>query len=50
MSLYKGTTKVTWIARGQRAIYQVYKGARLVWSKLSDAWYDNDVWYESEPW
>lgn len=48
--LYKGTRKITWISRGQRAIYQVYKGARLVWSKLSDAWYDNDVWRSDEPW
>lgn len=48
--IFKGTTKVTWIARGQRAIYQVYKAVRLVWSKLADAWYDNDVWRSDEQW
>ena len=48
--IYKRNHKVTWIARGQRAIYQVFKGARLVWSKLAEAWYDNDVWRNDEQW
>ena len=48
--IFKNHHKVTWIGRGQRAIYAVYKGARLVWSKLSDAWWDKDVWRNDEQW
>ncbi len=48
--IFRGNNRIVWIAKGQRAIYQVYKGVQLVWSKLADAWYDNDVWRENEPW
>ncbi len=48
--IYKNQHKVTWIGIGERAIYQVYKGVRLVWSKLSDIWFDRDVWRNNEQW
>lgn len=48
--IYKDYESVTWIAVGHQAIQQVYKGMALVWTKVLDAWYDNDIWRENEVW
>lgn len=48
--IYKDYKSVSWIGLGQQAIAQVYKGMQLVWTKVMDAWYDNDIWRENEVW
>ena len=48
--IYKNNRKIVWIGRGQRAIAEIRKGTRLVWSKITDMWRDTDVWRSNEQW
>ena len=48
--IYKNSKKVIFVNFGHQAIYSVYKGMNLVWTKLSDVWRHNDVWRSNEQW
>ena len=34
----------------KKSIAKVYIGAKLIWSKISEFWRDDDVWRDDEEW
>ncbi len=50
MSIYRDNRRVGLVQKGSRAIMAIYKGTRLVWSKVASYWRGELVWRGDNTW
>lgn len=50
MSIYKGTRRIGLVQRGARAIQAIYKGTRLVYTKVASYWRGELIWRDDNVW
>ena len=50
MSIYRNNRRVGLVQKGTRAIIAIYKGTRLVWSKVASYWRGELVWHSDYTW
>lgn len=41
---------LSYLMLGKKSISFVYKGAQLIWSKVTNIWRGRDIWRSNEKW